>query len=261
VDRVRADAFDLGGDPESGAIAPGEVSRLRNLSGYIPNSWMDARSQLHSVAGLMRALMGPKHPALVAYGRFLRQCGRLFSRLESDIDQVYGRRLGPALVTFHVQLAWRNWMVVQLDANETVRLDPPDFTQGRNMLEVQNNLMWLPTVTNIPALSALRANVRTPAAAPLPRASAPSTALGGLAALAAEAAGPPRCDPGRQVRNPSREACFVGNTSLARNVRSKAVAMAIADAGSQPRDVTRAGIAGPMCVSWHAKGQCFENCL
>jgi hypothetical protein len=34
ADRVRADAFDLGDDPESGAVAPGEVSRLRNLSGY-----------------------------------------------------------------------------------------------------------------------------------------------------------------------------------------------------------------------------------
>jgi hypothetical protein len=61
ADRVRADAFDLGGDRESGAIAPGEVSCLRNLSGYIPNSWMEARSQLHSVAGLMGALVGPKH--------------------------------------------------------------------------------------------------------------------------------------------------------------------------------------------------------
>jgi hypothetical protein len=111
ADRVRGGAFDLGGDPESGAIAPGEVSRLRNLSGYVPISWMEARSQLHSTAGLMGALMGTSHPALVAYGH--------------EIDQVYGRRLGPSLVTFHVQLAWRNWLVVQLDANETVRLDPP----------------------------------------------------------------------------------------------------------------------------------------
>jgi hypothetical protein len=129
VDRVRVDAFDLGGDPESGAIAPGEVSRLRKLSGYIPISWMEARSQLHSVAGLMGALMVTTHPTILAYGRFLRQYDRLFTRLESEIDQVYARRLGPSLVTFHVQLAWINWLVVQLDANETVRLDLPAFTQ------------------------------------------------------------------------------------------------------------------------------------
>jgi hypothetical protein len=124
--RVRADAFDLGGDPESGAIAPGEFSRLCNLSGYIPISWMEARSQLHSVA----SLMGTTHPGIVAYGRFLRQYDRLYTRLESESDQVYGRRLGPPLVTCHVQLAWRNCMVVQLDANDTVRIDPPTSLKG-----------------------------------------------------------------------------------------------------------------------------------
>jgi hypothetical protein len=34
ADRVGADAFDLGADPESGAVAPGDVIRLRNMSGY-----------------------------------------------------------------------------------------------------------------------------------------------------------------------------------------------------------------------------------
>jgi hypothetical protein len=53
ADRVRADAFDLGGDPESGDIAPSEVSRLRNLSGYVLISWMEARSQLHSCTALL----------------------------------------------------------------------------------------------------------------------------------------------------------------------------------------------------------------
>jgi hypothetical protein len=42
VDRVRADAFDLGADPESGAVVPGEVMRLHNLSGYIPKTWNEA---------------------------------------------------------------------------------------------------------------------------------------------------------------------------------------------------------------------------
>jgi hypothetical protein len=253
---VYADAFDLGSDPESGANAPGEVSRLGNLSGYIPISWMEASSQLHSVSGLMGGLMGTTHPTIVAYGRFLLQYDRILTRLEIRIDQFYGRRLGPSLVTFHVQLAWRNWMVVELDANETVLLDPPDFTQGINTMEVHSNLMWLPTVNNIPSLSALRTNFHPPPAAPLPRAPTPAPVNGGLATLASEAA-----DPGQQVRNPSHHACFVGNTPFARNVRSKAVATVIADAGSQPPEVTQAGVTGPMFVSWHAKAQCFENCF
>jgi hypothetical protein len=241
----------------SGAIAPGEVSRLRNLSGYVPISWMEARSQLHSVVGLMGALTGTTLPAIAGYLRFLRQYNRLFTRLENEIDQVYGRILGPSLVTFHVQLAWRNWLVVQLDANETGRLDPPGFTQGLNMLEVQNNLMWLPTVTNIPALSVLRDNARPRPAAPLPRVLALAPAHGSLDAPA----GPDRRDPGRQVRNPSHEAYFIDNTPLARNVRTPLIAAAIATAGTPPPEVTREGVTGPICVSWHAKGQCLEHCL
>jgi hypothetical protein len=187
ADHVRADAFDLGGDPESGAITPGEVSTLRNLSGYVPISWMDARSQLHSTAGLVGALMGTSHPALVAYGRFLRQYDHLFTRLESEIDQVYGWRL---------------------------------------------SLIWLPTVTSIPALSALRSTARPPAAAPLARTPVQVQAL--IRGLATEAAASPRRDPGCHVRNPSRQACFVGNTPLGRTIRSKAIASAIADAGAPP---------------------------
>jgi hypothetical protein len=66
ADQTRVDAFDLGGNPESGAIAPGDVSRLRNLSGYIPQSWMEARTQLHSTHALLGALLGVEHPVVGA---------------------------------------------------------------------------------------------------------------------------------------------------------------------------------------------------
>jgi hypothetical protein len=193
---------------------------------------MEARSQLHSTAGLMGALVGTSPLALSAYGRFLRQYDRLFTRLESEINQVYDRRLGPSLVKFHDQLAWRNWLVVQLDANETVCLDPLDFTQGLNMLEIQNNLMWLPMVTYIPVRYALRSLARQPAAVTPFR--SPIQVPAPISGLTMEAAAPPRRDPGRQVRNPARQACFVGNTPLGRKVRSKAIASSIADAGASP---------------------------
>jgi hypothetical protein len=48
ADRVRADTFNIGADPESGSIGPGGVSRLRNLSGYLPQGWTKARTELHS---------------------------------------------------------------------------------------------------------------------------------------------------------------------------------------------------------------------
>jgi hypothetical protein len=45
ADRVHADTFDLGRDPESGAIAPFTMSWLRRMSGYTRQTWMEARSQ------------------------------------------------------------------------------------------------------------------------------------------------------------------------------------------------------------------------
>jgi hypothetical protein len=40
-DRVRADNFNLDTDPESGAVAPGEVARLRNISSTFPRPGMN----------------------------------------------------------------------------------------------------------------------------------------------------------------------------------------------------------------------------
>jgi hypothetical protein len=80
---------------------------------------MEARTQLHITQALMGALLGVEHPMVMFYGRFLHQYYRLITHILSEIDQVHGRRLGPSLMTFHVQLVWRNWLVVQLDAGET----------------------------------------------------------------------------------------------------------------------------------------------
>jgi hypothetical protein len=163
-------------------------------------------------------------------------------------------------MVFHVQLAVRNWLVCQLDIGETEYLPPPDFCQGLNMLEVQNNLMWLPTVTNGPALLALcvvtRASARTSNSDNrTPASGTTDSALGEAVASAT-----PRRDAGAQVRNPNRDARFMGNTPLARLVRSRSVGLAITTAGSDPPQVSRNGVTIQHCVSWHARGQCFEFC-
>jgi hypothetical protein len=122
---------------------------------------MEVRSQLYSTQGLMGALMGVEHPSAIVYGRFLRQYDNMFTILKRDLDQVRGGRLGPSFMTFHVQLTWMNYLVVQLDAGDMDHIDPTDFTYGLTMLEVQNNLMWMPTINNIPALYAIRSAPRT----------------------------------------------------------------------------------------------------
>jgi hypothetical protein len=66
ADRDRADTFDLGGDSENGAIAPGGVCILQNLSGILPQTWMEAQTQVWSYLGLPVALLGNMHPTVAA---------------------------------------------------------------------------------------------------------------------------------------------------------------------------------------------------
>jgi hypothetical protein len=79
ADRVRADAFDLGADSESGTVAPGEMARLRKRSRYILQTWNESLSQILGMQALMGALSGPAHPVVVAYGRFLRGYSRMLT--------------------------------------------------------------------------------------------------------------------------------------------------------------------------------------
>jgi hypothetical protein len=114
------------------------------------------------------------------------------------------------------------------------------------MFKVQNNIMWLPTVTNVPALLALRVATRVSTS----RAGTPGGAVGigygtggagagvGVGTTLGDTLGNvARCYPGDQVRNPNRDARFVGNTPFARMVRIRYVALAIAAAGSDPPQV------------------------
>jgi hypothetical protein len=117
------------------------------MIGYIPTSRLEAHCQLHSARrlvvswahGLMGALLCETHPLIAAYARFLRKYDHIVTRFARDIDQAHGRRLGPSLVIFHVQLAWRNWLVTQLDSGEMSHLAPPYFCQGLTLMEVRNN--------------------------------------------------------------------------------------------------------------------------
>jgi hypothetical protein len=102
------------------------------------------------------------------------------------------------------------------------------------MLEVQNNFMWLPTVTNVPALLALRVVTRASASTSNSGNHTPDAETAAPAPGGAVASATPRRDAGAQVRNPNRVARLVGNTPLARLARSRSVSLAITTAGSDP---------------------------
>jgi hypothetical protein len=126
-----------------------------------------------------------------------------------------------------------------------------------SMLEAHSNLMWLPTDTKVPLLLSLRMTPRATVTAPpvtratcQVRASSPDSE-----AVAAT----PHCNSDHHVSYPSRAPKFVGNTPFIQNVHVRAVLEAIYIAGAPPPMVSRNGVSGAMCVSWHSREQCFEN--
>jgi hypothetical protein len=124
---------------------------------------------------------------------------------------------------------------------------------GLNILKSQNNLSWLPTVTSVPAILALRV---------LPRAISQGTSQS--PALVAQArdvvSGAAAEVVPRSMWNANRYSRFVGGMPFTINVRTHRVAVALFTAGTPPPKVMRNGASVPVCILWHARGQCFENC-
>jgi hypothetical protein len=116
---------------------------------------------------------------------------------------------------------------------QRITVPPPDFSEHLRTFERQNNLNWLPSVANVPALMALKTPSRTTVAPrgapPLPRAAA----TGDRATPATRTSPREQRELGARIRNPSRHAMFTGNTAFANNVRDRSVDQAFAVAGGQ----------------------------
>jgi hypothetical protein len=169
--------------------------------------------------------------------------------------------LGPALFVFHLQLILRDWFKDQTRTGQTSIIPPPDFGLHLKTFECHNSLSWLPSVSYVPALLAL--HPASPRHQHAPRPWVPSAALAAPPATASRGAPSAvhRPDLGSRVRNPSRDARFTGSTSFANNVRTRRVEDTIQLAGrSALPELVRGGQSIGMCVSYHAKGSCFEGC-
>jgi hypothetical protein len=256
-DRARAETFDMSGEAANGALTTSDATRLRNNKGYVVADWMEARQQARSYGALVGALLGVGHHCVLNYQNYLSRLDELESRLRWEFDSAHGKRLGPPLMVFHVQLNWRAWFVKQLSTGETKVIPAPDFCHGIDAFDMHNNLSWVPSVANIPVLHAL--------IVPTHGASTRGTAMRSNASPATPVttpSAPPlvaRREPGRAVRNTRRDARFTGNTPFAANVRGRRVLQAIVLAGPPPQHV-RGGVTECACVSYHAKGICYDNC-
>jgi hypothetical protein len=203
----------------------------------------------------MGALLGHSRPVGIAYDRFLQRYSQMLTHWEFKIDHVHGRHLGPSLITFHVQLAWRNWMIVQLDSGGVIDIDPPDFGAGLTMLETQNNLMWSASVTNVPLLLNLSLTSRptvglTRAPSPAPVAAQAATQARGVLLWITTTKVVP-------FETPPAMPCSLATPSLLRTYEHKSCEVIVL-AGA-PSVVVWSGATRVMRVSWHGRGQCYEN--
>jgi hypothetical protein len=234
---ANAEIYDISGDPSGGALSTVDTQRLRNQKGYIPDNWGEARVQLRCNLGLIGALCGDGHGVTVTWGAMLRRFERVESRLQHQLDLEYRVRLNPGLFVFHLQLIFRDWFEEQTRTGQQRLVPPPDFAEHIHTFERQNNLRWVPSVSNVPALHALRLQPRTANAPPAPRGHG-----------VARETGTPRpapADLGARVRNPSRDARFTGSTAFATNVRERRVDEAIIVGGGREAmpKLTRNGVA------------------
>jgi hypothetical protein len=261
-DRARAETFDMSGEAANGALTTSDANRLRNNKGYVVADWMEARAQARSYAALVGALLGVGHHCVLNYQDYLSRLDELESRLRWEFDSTHGQCLGPPLMVFHVQLNWRAWFVKQLATGQTRVIAAPNFCHGLDAFDMHNNLSWLLSVANIPVLQALApiarntgpiGGTRGAVANRVPTLPAPATTSPGAVA------GVTRRDVGLAIQNTQRDARFTSNTPFSTNVRNRRVTAAIALAGNPPQHV-RGGESSNMCVSYHAKGLCFENC-
>jgi hypothetical protein len=135
-------------------------------------------------------------------------------------------------MVFHTQLIWRSWFVKQLATGNTRLIAAPGFYHGLYEFDMHNNLSWLPSVSNMPALQALTSpsrilgggggsrggggNINHPAR------TAPTTTASAASTTAAPAGN-------------RRDAIFTVNTPFAANVRARRVQQAIGLAGPPPQ--------------------------
>ena len=87
---------------------------------------------------------------------FLIEYERLLPRLMAALYSEYGSALGPIVMVLYVQLKMQMWFERQNSVRTTAALPAPKLASGLNAFDGGNNLAWLPTIDNIPALVDIR---------------------------------------------------------------------------------------------------------
>jgi hypothetical protein len=88
---AQAETYDLSG--ESTALSTADTQRMRNQKGYLPDNWMEARTQLRCTLALLGALCGDDHAVPASWRSMLRkyECVVSSTRWKQRLERAWGR--------------------------------------------------------------------------------------------------------------------------------------------------------------------------
>ena len=235
----------------STSITSSDASKMRTAKGYLPANFEEMIVQLQAYTCLLGALLGVGHPNVSEHRLAVDLLMRNSAMLKQFVVQKLGTSLGAATLVYYFQIRHRNWFQQQWMLTNTVTLPPPRLREGFDTFANTYTITWLPQTSHVDTLRKLA--VPTPSTPAYPSSPDKSTSTGGSSA---NPSSNPNTPTRTRVSNRNRDPRVMGETPLARRIRDKSIADAIATAGGAPTNDQHQD----RCLSWHIRGKCFSDC-
>lgn len=242
----------------STSITSEDAQKLRSAKGYIPSNFEEMIVQLQSYACLLGAILGTGHPNVVEHLGAVNTLIVNQALLKQFVSAEHGVKLGAATIVYYFHLRHRNWFTEQWKLTTLTSLPPPSLKAGFDTFASSYTTTWLPKTSHVDLLQRLARPPATQVRPPAAQAPAPSAAPRAASTGGGNGATSTRTSTTERVRvsNRNRDPRFMGETPLARKIRSCLIADALDRAGDPPQTSSNT----PRCLSWHLKGKCFDQC-
>lgn len=237
----------------STSITSEDAQKLRSAKGYVPANFEEMIVQLTAYTCVLGAILGQTHPNVTEHQLAVEKLVVNQALLKQFVNAEFGSKLGAAKIVYYFQLRHRMWFSEQWKLTTKTTLPPPRLAAGFDTFATSYTITWLPTTSHVDLLQRLE---RTPATAAAGKGSSEEkkddNAGGGRTSNGASGNGNER----KRVSNRNRDPRVMGETPLAKQIRTDAIADALARAGSPPATTN----GKTRCLSWHLKGKCYSDC-
>lgn len=195
-------------------------------------------------------------PVVLAHRQSLVDYRAVRPHLKKILTEQRGAPLAAATLVYYYHAKYRYWFKQQWDVNTPHWVDAPRFSTGFQMFADGYNMSWIPNTNHVPALRRLVRPTVLPTAPQTWTANGNSPARSGGANPSRSAESP--ASPQRpRVRNHNPDPRLLETGPLVHKLRN----MKINELLSKAATPVPQGAAGVRCLTWHAKGGCFSDCL